>query len=34
MGADVLALMDIARERVKNHFGIVLEPEIRVLGEG
>ena len=34
MGADVLALMDIARERVKNHFNIALEPEIRILGEG
>jgi UDP-N-acetylmuramate dehydrogenase len=32
--ADVLALMDIARERVRNHFGITLEQEIRVLGEG
>jgi UDP-N-acetylmuramate dehydrogenase len=34
MGADVLALMDVARERVKNHFNIALEPEIRILGEG
>ena len=34
MGADVLALMDLTRERVQNHFGIRLEPEIRVLGEG
>jgi UDP-N-acetylmuramate dehydrogenase len=34
MGADVLALMDIARERVKNHFNIALVPEIRILGEG
>ncbi len=34
MGADVMALMDLTRERVQNHFGIRLEPEIRVLGEG
>jgi UDP-N-acetylmuramate dehydrogenase len=34
MASDVLALMDLARERVQNHFGIALEPEIRVLGEG
>jgi len=34
MGADVLALMDLTRERVQNHFAIRLEPEIRVLGEG
>jgi UDP-N-acetylmuramate dehydrogenase len=34
MGADVVALMDLTRERVQNHFGIRLEPEIRVLGEG
>ena len=32
--ADVLALMSMARERVQNHFGITLEPEIRILGEG
>lgn len=32
--ADVLALMDMARERVKKQFGFTLEPEIRVLGEG
>lgn len=31
---DVLALMDMARERVKKQFGLTLEPEIRVLGEG
>jgi len=30
---DIIALMDIARERVHAHFGIALEPEIRVLGE-
>jgi UDP-N-acetylmuramate dehydrogenase len=34
MGADVMALMELTRERVQNHFGIRLEPEIRVLGEG
>ncbi len=34
IAADVIALMDLARERVKNHFGITLEPEIRILGEG
>jgi UDP-N-acetylmuramate dehydrogenase len=32
--ADVLALMDLARERVLSQFGITLEPEIRILGEG
>lgn len=31
--ADVLALMDISRERVQAQFGIVLEPEIRIYGE-
>jgi UDP-N-acetylmuramate dehydrogenase len=31
---DVLALMEMARERVKKQFGLTLEPEIRVLGEG
>jgi UDP-N-acetylmuramate dehydrogenase len=34
MGADVIALMEVTRERVHHHFGIRLEPEIRVLGEG
>ena len=34
MGTDVMALMELTRERVQNHFGIRLEPEIRVLGEG
>jgi UDP-N-acetylmuramate dehydrogenase len=34
MGADVLALMEVARDRVRNQFGITLEPEIRILGEG
>ncbi len=31
--ADIRALMDMARERVQNQFGITLEPEIRVMGE-
>jgi UDP-N-acetylmuramate dehydrogenase len=31
--ADVLALMDLARDRVHSHFGITLEPEIRIIGE-
>ncbi len=31
--ADILALMDLTRERVQNHFGITLEHEIRILGE-
>jgi UDP-N-acetylenolpyruvoylglucosamine reductase len=25
--------MDLARERVHGHFGVTLEPEIRVIGE-
>jgi UDP-N-acetylmuramate dehydrogenase len=29
----IKALMDMTRERVKNQFGIVLDPEIRTLGE-
>jgi len=33
MAADVLALMEITRERVHAQFNIYLEPEIRVLGE-
>jgi UDP-N-acetylmuramate dehydrogenase len=33
MGVDIKALMDMTRERVRNHFGIALEPEIRTLGE-
>ena len=32
--ADILALMELTRDRVRHHFGITLEPEIRVLGEG
>jgi UDP-N-acetylenolpyruvoylglucosamine reductase len=31
--ADVLAVMDAARRRVHEEFGIVLEPEVQVLGE-
>jgi UDP-N-acetylmuramate dehydrogenase len=31
--ADIRALMDMARERVQNQFGITLEPEIRMMGE-
>lgn len=31
--ADVLALMEMTRERVHAHFGITLEPEIRIIGE-
>ena len=32
--ADITALMDMARERVQAQFGITLEPEIRIMGEG
>jgi UDP-N-acetylmuramate dehydrogenase len=31
--ADVLALMDMTRERVHAQFGLTLEPEIRIMGE-
>ena len=31
--SDVLALMQLTRERVQNHFGVTLEPEIRIIGE-
>ncbi len=31
---DVLALMDLARERVFREFGVLLEEEVRVVGEG
>jgi UDP-N-acetylmuramate dehydrogenase len=31
--ADVLTLMELTRERVQAHFGVSLEPEIRILGE-
>ena len=30
--ADVLALMDMTRERVDARFGVTLEPNIRMLG--
>ena len=30
---DVLALMQLTRERVLAHFGVTLEPEIRIIGE-
>ena len=33
MAVDILALMEMTRERVHAHFGILLEPEIRILGE-
>ena len=33
MAADILALMEITRERVQAQFNITLQPEIRVLGE-
>jgi UDP-N-acetylmuramate dehydrogenase len=32
-GADIKALMDMTRDRVKHHFGIALQPEIRLLGD-
>lgn len=31
--ADILALMELARERVAAQFGIKLEPEIRIIGD-
>ena len=31
--ADIKSLMRMMRERVKSHFGITLEPEIRTLGD-
>ncbi len=30
---DIVALMEMTRDRVRNHFGITLEPEIKILGE-
>jgi UDP-N-acetylmuramate dehydrogenase len=30
---DIKALMQLTRDRVANHFGITLEPEIRLLGD-
>jgi UDP-N-acetylmuramate dehydrogenase len=32
--AHVLTLMEITRERVQTHFGLTLEPEIRIMGDG
>jgi UDP-N-acetylmuramate dehydrogenase len=31
--ADILDLMEITRERVQTHFGLTLEPEIRIMGD-
>ena len=31
--ADILALMDLTRERVQAQLGVTLETEIRVIGE-
>jgi UDP-N-acetylmuramate dehydrogenase len=31
--ADIIALMELTRDRVHAHFGVVLETEIRILGE-
>jgi UDP-N-acetylmuramate dehydrogenase len=31
--ADILALMDLTRERVQSHFSVALENEIRIIGE-
>ncbi|HEX2439967.1 MAG TPA: UDP-N-acetylmuramate dehydrogenase [Methylomirabilota bacterium] len=33
MAADVLALMELTQERVHSHAGVLLEPEIRIIGE-
>jgi UDP-N-acetylmuramate dehydrogenase len=30
---DILALMDLTRERINSHFSVVLEHEIRIIGE-
>jgi UDP-N-acetylmuramate dehydrogenase len=30
---DIVALMQLTRERVQAHFGVTLEPEIRIIGE-
>jgi len=30
---DILSLMNLTRERVHAHFGVTLEPEIRIIGE-
>jgi UDP-N-acetylmuramate dehydrogenase len=31
--ADILALMDLTRERVQSQFSVALEQEIRIIGE-
>jgi len=31
--SQIIALMEIIQERVKNQFGVSLEPEVRVVGE-
>jgi UDP-N-acetylmuramate dehydrogenase len=31
--SDIEALIELAREEVKNKFGIELEPEVRIVGE-
>jgi UDP-N-acetylmuramate dehydrogenase len=31
--ADILGLMEMTRERVQTHFGLTLEPEIRIMGD-
>jgi UDP-N-acetylmuramate dehydrogenase len=31
--SDILALMQLTRDRVQSHFGVTLEPEIRIIGE-
>jgi UDP-N-acetylmuramate dehydrogenase len=31
--SDVEALMELTRERVHHHFGVALEPEMRIIGE-
>jgi UDP-N-acetylmuramate dehydrogenase len=33
MAEDILALMEMTHERVQAHFGLALEPEIRILGD-
>jgi len=30
---DILALMDLTRERVQSHFSVTLQNEIRIIGE-
>jgi hypothetical protein len=31
--ADIKALMQLTLDRVRNHFGITLEPEMKTMGE-